>query len=272
MTFHGRRQPPLGDLAFVRCERPKFNGIQSQMRRGAVEGRRIKCIVLQIEHGCQPLLVHKHLWLDGGNRHLVGIARAHVADQHGQLGGQTRLHHVRRERIVGIDVALDEVVEMQIGRRADRQGNGYEFHGRRLAGERIRVGDRTAETIELLLRRRRAAFGDKADHRRTRTTGRDGQSAIQHRTVAHVAARAVRENDEQIFALVAVLVQHRNIHLQVGQFRRRVAVVERQRSVKRLPRHRQRLRQFKFHRRADLFLELFVFGLFLLVHLVEIIL
>ena len=147
VAFDGRGEPPLCNLALVWLYRPKRNGVQAKMRRRAVESRRFKRVVLQVERRRKTFFVLHHFRLSRGNRHLVGVAAAHVADENRQFGGHARLHHIRRERIVRENVALHEVVKMQVRRRADRQRNWRQLDSCRLAAERIGICDSAAEAI-----------------------------------------------------------------------------------------------------------------------------
>ena len=134
---------------------------------------------------------------------------------------------------------------MQIRRWTDRQRNRRQLDRSGLAAERIGVGYRTAEAIQFLNSRCGAAFGDETNHRRTRAASSDGNPASEYRTFAHAAASTVCKYLEQVSALVAVFVKNRHVQFQVSYRRRRIAVVQRQRPVKRLPSHRQRLRELE---------------------------
>ena len=112
VAFDGRGEPPLRDLALVRFNRTKRNGVQTKMRRRAIESGRLQCIVLQVECRRKSFFVLHHFRLRGSNRYLVCVSATHVAYQHCQFGWHARLHHIWREWIVCEHVTLHEIVEV----------------------------------------------------------------------------------------------------------------------------------------------------------------
>ena len=173
---------------------------------------------------------------DIGSRTVANIREAHC--QSSRLAG---FHLVGGQSVVTKDVALQEVVDLQVGRRIDRNVNRHEVVGDRLACSEVEIAEATAEVVDHRLSRSSTTLGDEAH-----LDG--GLIVLDNSTTGDVVDIVKREcvNLEEI-ALVDTLsilhneVSHNLSHVGVG------TVEDGQRTVECLAGHCHTLRELHRH-------------------------
>ena len=221
-------EPPFTHARATGLDIAERNLLQAELpfvavERGSVHG----------EIDSQALFIFYNLGFGGFQQHVLGHARATVMDNHTQFCRDDRLYPIFSQWIVAKDIALHEVVDVQIGTRIHHNIHRIEVVGHARAREGIDKTERTAEGVLLGDDRCSHFGGDELHHNAARILSSQIRSAICAR---HIVIR--QEIDlEEVGAIHTILVSNHKIDINILHRLAFVPVVDGKRTLKRLAGH-----------------------------------
>ena len=236
--------PPLGHRTGVCRDRAEIHVHDAVVVLFAVHRGVRHRVVQQQSAG----VVHD-LGRQAGQREVPRVALAGVHHQHGDLRRNRRLDGVR-ERIVRVNVALHEVMQLERRRRIDRQRDRRHVD-RDLAHQGIRVRERARELVVFRPVRRGVTAGHVQHGERPRAVV--AESVLRQVAVlrnAESLGADVVVDFEEVAHILARAVQHGRLERDVGHLGRRL-VRQRQRPLESLAAHHRRLLELHLHMGAD---------------------